>query len=378
MRERTHRRTALFLAFAAPAHADFTVTPASPQAGSPRRRHDPRRLRAIAGERRAAPAARPGRQSERGAEVHAGASFEAGTCPERAPASATRDGEDPLIGLPIPASGTCTTSCRGRASRPRSASMLGFVGRPASATRRRSTLRPDGGLDSTIAPLESGGLDLAAARAHALRHVHALPDVVHRGCRRRSQAPVPNDARVGRRSRRPAARTCRSTRRSPRRSRPPSAPSRAARPSRSTLPAEQTRTCKPRGDRAARRHHALARRRQRPAGVHRRAVRRRRLPGGLAGRHGQLRHARCSAPLAGKVYFGDGFRLYIVVAGQGVPVEARRRRASSTPRTGQITTIFDNLPQVPFTTFALTFQGGSHAVLANPPTCGTQEPERRC
>ena len=33
--------------------------------------------------------------------------------------------------------------------------------------------------------------------------------------------------------------------------------------------------------------------------------------------------------------------------------------------TGQITTIFDNLPQVPFTSLALKFQGGSHAVLAD-------------
>ena len=40
------------------------------------------------------------------------------------------------------------------------------------------------------------------------------------------------------------------------------------------------------------------------------------------------------------------------------------------PATGQITTVFDNLPQVPFTSFALSFQGGPRAVLSNPTTCG--------
>jgi hypothetical protein len=73
--------------------------------------------------------------------------------------------------------------------------------------------------------------------------------------------------------------------------------------------------------------------------------------------------------LPGKVYFGDGFRLYVVVQGSGVEV-ALAGDVKLDPATGQITTIFDNLPQVPFTAFSLSFQGGSHAVLANPPTCG--------
>jgi hypothetical protein len=75
--------------------------------------------------------------------------------------------------------------------------------------------------------------------------------------------------------------------------------------------------------------------------------------------------------LPGKVYFGDGFRLYVVVEGQGVRV-ALAGDVRLDPATGQITTIFDNLPQVPFTAFALSFQGGSHAVLANPGTCGSK------
>src|SRR6185436_19198058 len=39
--------------------------------------------------------------------------------------------------------------------------------------------------------------------------------------------------------------------------------------------------------------------------------------------------------------------------------------------TGQVTTSFQDLPQLPFTTFNLTFQGGDLSVLVNPQTCGT-------
>jgi hypothetical protein len=73
--------------------------------------------------------------------------------------------------------------------------------------------------------------------------------------------------------------------------------------------------------------------------------------------------------LGGKVYFGDGFRLYIVVQGSGVLVKIPGD-VKLDPATGQITTIFDNLPQVPFTSFALTFQGGTEAGLASRSGCG--------
>ncbi|HET6547186.1 MAG TPA: hypothetical protein VFG79_01935 [Solirubrobacter sp.] len=76
--------------------------------------------------------------------------------------------------------------------------------------------------------------------------------------------------------------------------------------------------------------------------------------------------------LGGRVYFGDGFRLYVVVEGHGVLVKLAGD-VRLDPATGQITTVFDNLPQVPFTSFALTFNGGPHAVLANPVSCGTKE-----
>jgi hypothetical protein len=41
------------------------------------------------------------------------------------------------------------------------------------------------------------------------------------------------------------------------------------------------------------------------------------------------------------------------------------------PANGRLTTVFDDLPQVPFTRFALVFAGGPHAVLANPARCGS-------
>ena len=78
-----------------------------------------------------------------------------------------------------------------------------------------------------------------------------------------------------------------------------------------------------------------------------------------------------SAPLGGSVYFAAPFRLFVAAAGSGVSVKLKGD-VSLDPATGRITTVFDNLPQVPFSSFALTFQGGAHAVLANPATCGTK------
>jgi hypothetical protein len=76
----------------------------------------------------------------------------------------------------------------------------------------------------------------------------------------------------------------------------------------------------------------------------------------------------------GDVYFGrspgDPYRLLIIGRKSGVTVKIK---ASVQPDddTGQITTIFDNLPQVPFTKFNLTFNGGPRGVVVTPPACGT-------
>jgi hypothetical protein len=76
----------------------------------------------------------------------------------------------------------------------------------------------------------------------------------------------------------------------------------------------------------------------------------------------------------GDVFFGrapgDPYRLLIIGRKSGVTVKIK---ASVQPddATGQITTIFDNLPQVPFTKFNLTFNGGPRGVVVTPPACGT-------
>jgi hypothetical protein len=76
----------------------------------------------------------------------------------------------------------------------------------------------------------------------------------------------------------------------------------------------------------------------------------------------------------GDVYFGrepgNPYMLYIIGQKSGVTVKIK---ATVTPDndTGQITTTFDNLPQVPFTKFNLTFNGGPRGVLVTPPSCGT-------
>ncbi|HEV7752283.1 MAG TPA: hypothetical protein VGO71_12125 [Baekduia sp.] len=76
----------------------------------------------------------------------------------------------------------------------------------------------------------------------------------------------------------------------------------------------------------------------------------------------------------GDVYFGrspgDPYRLLIIGRKSGVTVKIK---ASVQPDddTGQITTVFDDLPQVPFTKFNLTFNGGPRGVVVTPPGCGT-------
>ncbi|HEX4670792.1 MAG TPA: hypothetical protein VH279_00920, partial [Solirubrobacteraceae bacterium] len=77
--------------------------------------------------------------------------------------------------------------------------------------------------------------------------------------------------------------------------------------------------------------------------------------------------------LAGRVFFGQPasgvYPLLVAVDDHGVHLKLTGQ-VTLDQATGQITTVFDDLPQVPFTSFALTFQGGDRAVLANPSSCG--------
>jgi hypothetical protein len=58
----------------------------------------------------------------------------------------------------------------------------------------------------------------------------------------------------------------------------------------------------------------------------------------------------------------EGFNTYIKLPGK-VEVDSQ---------TGQVTTTFDDNPQLPFSNLHLHFAGGPHAILTNPSTCGKQ------
>ncbi len=68
---------------------------------------------------------------------------------------------------------------------------------------------------------------------------------------------------------------------------------------------------------------------------------------------------------------GDAYRIFVEAKSDRYGVVARLiGNVSANPQTGQLTTTFAENPQVPFDTFSLTFNEGSHAPLTSPPTCG--------
>lgn len=82
-------------------------------------------------------------------------------------------------------------------------------------------------------------------------------------------------------------------------------------------------------------------------------------------------------PMTGEVYvarqtdnpFGSLLAIYLVARGPGVVVKLAGH-VEADPLTGQLTTTFDNNPQLPFSSFRVRFKGGPTAPLVNPPTCG--------
>jgi hypothetical protein len=69
---------------------------------------------------------------------------------------------------------------------------------------------------------------------------------------------------------------------------------------------------------------------------------------------------------------GKMVRLFVQVVGEGEDgvVVKLEGTGQINQQTGQITTTFENTPQLPFSNFELTLQGGERATLANPRTCG--------
>jgi hypothetical protein len=77
----------------------------------------------------------------------------------------------------------------------------------------------------------------------------------------------------------------------------------------------------------------------------------------------------------GRAFFGssapgDRLRLFLDVPLYGAHIKVSAHVRPSTT-TGQITTIFDELPQIAFTDFTLTFRGGPRSALVSPTQCGT-------
>jgi hypothetical protein len=71
---------------------------------------------------------------------------------------------------------------------------------------------------------------------------------------------------------------------------------------------------------------------------------------------------------------GPPFTLYLTAEGNGVHLKIR---GTATPNTGtgQITTVFDENPELPFSELKLRLNGGSRATLANPSACGSYAAE---
>ena len=67
---------------------------------------------------------------------------------------------------------------------------------------------------------------------------------------------------------------------------------------------------------------------------------------------------------------GELFGLYLEAAGSGVVVKLAGE-AHVDPASGQITAVFKNNPQLPFSELRLSLDGGPQAALANPAACGS-------
>jgi hypothetical protein len=69
---------------------------------------------------------------------------------------------------------------------------------------------------------------------------------------------------------------------------------------------------------------------------------------------------------------GSMVHLYVQLVGEGEDgvVVKLEGKAYVNQQTGQITSVFENTPQLPFSEFKLTLQGGERATLSNPRTCG--------
>jgi hypothetical protein len=72
--------------------------------------------------------------------------------------------------------------------------------------------------------------------------------------------------------------------------------------------------------------------------------------------------------------FGSLLALYIVIKNEKLGIKvAQPLKVENNPVTGQITTVAEKLPQLPFSHFRLHFREGTRSPLATPPGCGTYD-----
>jgi len=68
---------------------------------------------------------------------------------------------------------------------------------------------------------------------------------------------------------------------------------------------------------------------------------------------------------------GDEYRIFVDASSARYGIDVRLiGNVRADPATGQLSATISETPQVPFTSFRLTLDGGAHAVLTSPPTCG--------
>lgn len=67
---------------------------------------------------------------------------------------------------------------------------------------------------------------------------------------------------------------------------------------------------------------------------------------------------------------GNRYRLFVHADGPGISIRLKGT-VTPDPNTGQVSAVFDDNPQLPFSRFRLDFDGGSDAIIASPQACGT-------
>jgi hypothetical protein len=81
--------------------------------------------------------------------------------------------------------------------------------------------------------------------------------------------------------------------------------------------------------------------------------------------------------LSGDPASGQEYRIFVDAESARYGISVRLLgNVSADPRTGQLTTTFTDNPQVPFTSFRLSFDGGPRAVLSSPPVCSSNAGSR--